>query len=132
MSVEIAGAVKLPTIIFDEIDTGDGDNTVYINSKVEAVSPSLIIVADNVLANSCPLAIILWRVDTVSLNKALIFNSNAQSEKWFNIPLYKLGYENICKSKIIRLRIKWVCIKIPKQIRNVHKPISPVWACNIM
>ena len=94
------------------------------NAVLESVSPTLVVVADNVLADPRPLVKILGRIDSVCLHTEIVLNSHAETEKWLYVVLYKRCYQPIGKGEIVGLGQSLVRIEIPKNVGNIDETVA--------
>jgi hypothetical protein len=103
-----------------------------VNVEVEAVRPTLVVMADDMLTNSRPLSVILGRVDAICLDMGLILNRDSQSEIRLHTVFYEALNQFIGKCKIVGRRIVFIGIKVSENIGNIDIAVAAKCSSYVM
>ena len=68
---------------------------------MKSVCPALVVVAHDMLTYSCPLTVVLGRMNVISLDVALIFDGNAKPEIGGNPIFAKCFYKLVGEGEIV-------------------------------
>ena len=96
-------------------------NLPVLYTIVKAVCPAFVIMTDYMLADSCPLSIVLWRTNVIGLNKALIFDGDSKAVIGLYAIIVKGADKGIGKGKIVGGGIVFVGIKVAENIWNIDE-----------
>ncbi len=88
---------------------------------METFIPTLIIVADDVFADSRPFLVIFWREDII-FNR-VVFDSLTESEENLCPRINNSFQIYIGELEVIRFRVILICIKIREDMIDVHRMI---------
>ena len=91
-----------------------------LNIMIESVCPALIVVADYMLADPCPLVKILWRIDVIRLYIPVVLDSNTKTVKYLRARLDDISDVSVGESEIIVFGIVLVGVKISENIWNIN------------
>ena len=88
--------------------------------------------ADDVLADTRPLSVILRRINAVRLDSRIIFYRNAKSEIGLDLRFHKSRDKEIRKGKVVGCGIVLVSIEISENIRHVNPSEAAEHTANVV
>ena len=90
------------------------------DAQFHAVRPAFIVVPNDPCTDRCPLVVVRRRRDPVGFDLVVIFNGHAQPVKGFDPGIRQRFQVGIGECKVIRCRVFRICVKIGKNVRDIH------------